>query len=519
MSSPWTPLLPMAMVGTDRHTAPVSASPAWPGEMGELVAQTVATGDNAATGLLRAAAVLASCQLAAAQGSPWHQPLPAAAEPDARPTVTTAALLAQTAWALREGPERLHHLLCADLAAAGLRLPHAVLPLALDLGRRSVALRGVLLPVLGTRGHWLAAQRDDWAYARGVVDSQADAHDPRHWSEGSLAQRVAFLQHERGTAPAAARERLQAALPDLPAKERAELAGVLAEHLGPDDEALLDRLRSDRSSEVRQMALRLLLRLPGSAHGQRAAARLAPLLRHERALLRKHWRIAAPEAAGSDWKADGLDPQRPKNESIGERAWWLYQLVRQVPLAWWTSHTGLDAEALLRWAAGTDWHEAIVRGWRDVLFHAPEQAWCEAFLAHWPKLLHDNPATVVALLPLPAREQHWLRLLDERTKRLYQLAHDVLVACPFGVVLSRPFSMALAEAVASRPFSPGLVETHQLRHLLPDLACVLHADALSVLPRLAPGVDASAAFAATFDLLDETIAVRQALHALPPRTP
>lgn len=514
MSSPWTPLLPVAMVGTDRHTATL---PAWPGPVGALVAQAAA--DHGATAVLRAAAVLASCSLAGAHGAGWAAPLPAAAGPDAQPAVAAGPLLAHAAWALRQGPERLQHLLLGALAGAGLRLPHALLPLALDLGRHSVALRARLHAVLGTRGHWLAAQRDDWRYAQDAAPDDTPL-DARHWDEGSLAQRVAFLQQARNADPQAARERLAAALPTLAARERAELAAVLGQGLGPADEPLLDALRGDRSSEVRRVALRLLLRLPQSAHVQRAAARLAPLLRHERALLRKHWRIDAPPAAGSDWKADGLDPDRPQHDALGERAWWLYQLVRQLPLDWWTAHTGMDAAALLHWAAGTDWQQALLRGWRDVLFDAPQAAWCHALLTQWPgELLVGNPAAVLALLPLAAREQHWLQQLRADPAALQGLAHQVLSACAAGETLSPPLSGALTAALCSPGLSPALAQNHALRTMLADLCCVLHVDALAPLAGLQPAADATPSFTDTLQTVAQIVAVRQALHTLLPRTP
>ena len=115
-----------------------------------------------------AAAVLATCGLAGAQGTPWLDPLPAEASDDTLPALSEGSLLASVSWALHDGPARLQHEVCLVLARARCRLPPALLPQALELGRRSLALRPVLMPVLGERGLWLAAQRDDWRYAAGV---------------------------------------------------------------------------------------------------------------------------------------------------------------------------------------------------------------------------------------------------------------------------------------------------------------------------------------------------------------
>ena len=141
MSGSWTPLLPLAMIGTDRQA---SALPVWPGEIGQLVSQVASNGDSAAAGVLRAAAVLATCGLAGAQGSAWAEPLPAGAPNDALPALSDGPALVSVSWALHEGPARLQYEVCIVLARTRWRLPPVLLPQALELGRRSLALRPFL---------------------------------------------------------------------------------------------------------------------------------------------------------------------------------------------------------------------------------------------------------------------------------------------------------------------------------------------------------------------------------------
>jgi len=505
----WTPLLPLAMVGTDRQASPV---PSWPGEVGQLLAQVADANGNPATAVLRAAAVLAACDLAATQGILWTEPLPAAASDDALPSLPDGPVSHLVAWSLNDGPARLQHEVCIALARARCRLPTALLPQALELGRRSLSLRPLLSPVLGERGLWLAAQRDDWRFAAGI---SAEAPQEAQWNEGSFEQRRNFLRQERAADPQAARERLAGVLDELGAKERADLAAELSERLNLDDEPLLDTLRADRSREVRQAAGNLLLRLPDAAHPKRAMARMDALLKHERVLLRKRWQIDAPASAASDWKADNLDAVRPKNESLGERAWWLYQLVRQVPLGWWTQHTGMSPAELLHWAHETDWTEALLRGWRDVLFAATDMAWCEAFLDKWPSVaLRDDPATVLALLPPAARERHWLRQLREGGTSIHLVVNQVLVACPAGQTLSASLSATLVDAIRRRAESRALNDDYALRGLLPDLCCALHADALQGMSQLARHPDETTSLAEVLQVTTHVVAVRQALHSL-----
>lgn len=488
-TTPWHSLLPAAMVGTDKMAF---SAPALAGPVGALLAQLQAQADTPARALLQTAGVLAVCERAAAQG----QRRPTSAAPQAAGPETTPALKANhlqisLRWALAEAPARLQTELLQRLAAAGLRLPAALLPAALEAGQRSVALRPALLAVLGERGRWLARHSSHWRYATGTA---GDAPLETRWSEGSLAQRVELLREERQRDPASARERLKTALPDLPAKERAELAAVLAESLSMQDEALLTALCQDRGREVRQTARALLVQLPGSAATQRAIARLQACLEKQstlKSLLGAKWKIDAPPAAAADWKADGLEAERPKHETLGERAWWLYQLARQVPLAWWEAHTGMAPEALLAWARKTDWTEALARAWVEVLQSAPDAAWCRAFLDQWPaKALRETPATVLALLPPSGREPYWTQTLQHvsagKLTGFGEVAEQMVQACPPGEHVSEALSRLLLQKL------PLYLRKTYLRVPLDELCCVLHPALLPVLldpaalARLAP---------------------------------
>lgn len=509
MSKVWAPLLPVVMVGTARQS--VSAS--WSGDVGEMIAQTLDQAADAPTGVLRVAGILCTCGQAGAQGMVETAPLPKASLDDVLPPLQDGLLPALIDWAFRDGPARLHHEVCLALAAAGYRLPVHLLPLALDLGRRSLALRSALLPVLGNIGLWLAAQRDEWRYAAGV---SSEGIGEAIWTDGNIEQRRAFLARERAENPRAARERLTQALAELSAKERADLITVLADGLTLEDEPLLEALRADRSKEVRSGALSLLLRLPEAAHPQRAMARMATLLQKERVLLRQRWMVEAPSAMADDWKADNLDAPRPQHESLGDRAWWLYQLARQVPLSWWTGHTGMDAEALLKWAQGTDWHEALVRAWRDVLMAAPDPVWCEAFLNQWPQTkLRDDPATVLALLPRDRRELHWMRhLRDAAEAPLQALVPQMLGACPTGETLSAPLSKAVAHVLHQRAASQTLGGDQNLRWHLPDLVCVLDRSVLEQIGQWPRHAEDAPSFSATMHVVAQIVATRRALQHL-----
>ena len=131
---------------------------------------------------------------------------------------------------------------------------------------------------------------------------------------------------------------------------------------------------------------------------------------------------------------------------------WLYQLARQVPLAWWSAHTGMAPADLAAWADEGEWAEALWLAWRDVLQAAPDAGWAEALLASWPA---DAP-------PAPGRrrppravlgDRGWLRAMLPPAARARDAARRAANA---GV----PVMVALVEALADRAddedLPPGL---------------------------------------------------------------
>jgi hypothetical protein len=521
--SVWTPLLPAVMVGTDKHSGDL---PVWPGEVGLCAAEAAQGLNDAALRLLRTAAVLAPCALAGARPSIALTQGDLAARPaaaDTRPPAP-AALHELMRWALHENVAQLHQHLFQTLADAGYRLPTSLLPQALDQARRSTALRPSLLRVLDERGRWLAAQRDDWRFAAGA---SGDEPQPHHWTDGTLDQRRAFLKQERQSDPAAARERLARTLPELPAKERADLLAVLDTHLGPEDETLLERCRSDRSRDVREMAVRLLAQVDGSAFSLRAQARMAALLGRRPGPAAGGWHLDAPTAADPAWEADQITVTRPQNESLGERGWWLYQLVRQVPVAWWTRHTGLTVSELLDWAAAGDWTESLTRGWIDALSTSREPDWCEGLLgrlrqqgalAAGPQMapmsmLTPLSAQLLHWLPVERREHHWLHHVEAAQLPLMVL----LSACLEGHTLGLPLSRAMTRLVLSHAQSGKLKDDYGARPLLAEFCAVIHPDCLAEFATVTQfqrdGETASHADAMT--AVAQVAALRQALLHLP----
>lgn len=346
--NPLQELATQALLGAERRP-PVLLPLA--GAVGELLDTVNPPDTPLELGLLRRAGVLAACADAG------YVPIIAVEEPppvcaaEPHPPVTDPPWCSALAEIFQDGPDLLRQEALRQLADYGASLPPKILPLALSVASKAPSLQPTLLPVLGQRGRWLARFNADWAYALGGADTEPDH---TLWEHGTLEARKAFLNQLRRRDPVVARALLETVLGQLDARERLALLEQLAVGLDPADEDFLEKRLTDRSKEVRGLAVTLLARLPASRYVNRMIARLSPCLAQERKLLRQRWVIEPPTAFGEDWKTDAIEESRAKSEVLGERAWWLYQIARAVPLDWWSVRLAMSPADLIGWAKKSD---------------------------------------------------------------------------------------------------------------------------------------------------------------------
>ncbi len=524
-ASPLQGLLEVPLVGTQRQSLSL---PPTVGPIGQLLGEVSASAAQPPRQLLQMVGVLAVCARAGYQPSGTAAAWPAApadsAAWPAAPADSAASSKGHLSDAvlrpiLLDGPQRLQIQALTRLSECGLRLPPVLLPTALEMGRRSIAVRPALTAALGERGRWLAQQNSVWNYAAGVG---AQASEQEQWDLGTPEQRLKLFTHMRQTDAATARDKLTAELKELNAAERTALVPLLSVNLSAADEPLLDALLvKDRSKEVRQVAATLLARLSGSRHAQVITAALAPLVKLERGILSKKLVIDAPTAADPAWKDEAIDATRPQHEAqnygLGERAWWLYQLVRQCPLDWWQQHTGLAPTELLKACAKSEWQEALARGWLDATVATKHALWADALLQNWSlQSRRADESDVLAVLPLAQRERYWAQNMPSAKQNLNTFLYGILAACPEDHVLSTELSQKLAQAMAKALAGDPAGNDYSLRHVLPEMLCVLHLPAVDLITAVPPPVDPTPSVAAHAALLTRIATARRTLAALIP---
>ena len=219
-------------------------------------------------------------------------------------------------------------------AGAGQRVPHHLLPAVLALAEARPAVAAQLFPAIGARGRWLLDLR---AAANGTPPPATS-----DWAGPKAADAATELERLRHHEPAAVRDRLNEHWDALGARERATRICLLATNLGPEDENLLERALDDKAKSVRDAAMALLDRLPGSARAQRMAGRLEPLLR-TRGLLRRQFDIGVPPEPDAAAVRDGIAP--PPRTGEPDRLGRLDTIIRGAPLDVWTTVSGRNPAA------------------------------------------------------------------------------------------------------------------------------------------------------------------------------
>jgi hypothetical protein len=479
----WTDLTAAALLGSGRGSAPIHL----PGRLNKLL-----TGIEAEDRLLRAAGILAVADLAALTAIPSVEPMPTPAPPETALPVTDRKLTGLLTRLIEHGQLLLLAEGCRLLAAAGQCLPPRLLPSALELGRKSVALREPLRQALGQRGAWLAGQNADWAFA---ALAGTKLTEQRLWDEGDAEQRAAFLRRLRPIDPAEARELLVATFPSETARTRTILLPALGENLHPKDEPFLAAvLANDRGKEVRQRAAILLSRLPNSGFAQRMTARLDSCVRSERKLLRTVTVIEPPAVFAPDWKADLLEEQPPAGSKLGERAWWLRQLVSYAPLGWWEKKLAMNPAGILAVAAKSEWKAALLAGFRAALGQQPgHPVWTLALLERGGFSHQDAVQLAMTLAPADA---------DAVLQQILAATDDAGLAAQLIETADFTWSVTLWRAARQKLPVWLAQQDWQFRQALPLLAHRLPPEALAddlTGPELAPLADVLAGFSSILE--------------------
>jgi hypothetical protein len=412
--STWETIVQRALLGTERAAS--SSTLVADGELGSLLGQIDPS--SAESALLDAAALVGAYEAAGRLPAKTSSTPATPATPEAEDLPPVPPRVARFLPTMLAGtnaevlPEWI-----AAASARGWRVPTPLLPAILDAGHKTPALRSAIASVLGERGRWLAARNDDWGYAAGR-SLPSDENLQAAWQTGTPDERCAILELTRGRDAVLGRALLEATWPDEGPAQRATLIALLDIGLGSDDEPFLERALDDRRQEVRRIAAELLRRLDGSAMVARMTVRGRAALAWTPGKLLKKAKLGVepPSDFDATMARDGIEKKPPAG--MGERGWWLAQIISAVPPATWTNEWKTTPDIVLAAAAAGDWTQVLTEGWAAAAVRHGDVPWAEALLASGfpgakPTPLAPELNQLLGVLPIGRREAYIAMVLRD----------------------------------------------------------------------------------------------------------
>jgi hypothetical protein len=290
-------------------------------------------------------------------------------------------------------------------AAARKRVPSEYLPHVLTLGQKQNNLQACILPVLGKRGYWLAKQNPDWNYVNSEITNKS-------WQTGNKEVRRSLLQRLREQDPDKAREQLKKTWKKESAEERASLLAALEINLSMNDEPFLEAALDDKRKQVRDVAAKLLSKLPKSRLCQRMIERVRPLItfNHNSVQVTLPSTCDAEAAAKGDREMirDGIDQSR-YSSALGEKASLLLQMLCCVPPSFWCNNWGKTPQELLQLVDNSEWEKMLLEGWATAALKSQDSLWAEVILPNASKFYHtfmgNGEELIVGLLKVLGQDK------------------------------------------------------------------------------------------------------------------
>jgi hypothetical protein len=116
---------------------------------------------------------------------------------------------------------------------------------------------------------------------------------------------------------------------------------------------------------------------------------------------------------------DGVEPKPPADrKGLGEKAWWLFQMLGTIPPDVWSQRWSVAPADLLAAAAG-EWNELLLDAWAAATLTRADPAWAESLLRVQPR-----HAELLGALPAERQEALLLHILRSDCTPLHQ--HPVL---------------------------------------------------------------------------------------------
>ena len=217
--------------------------------------------------------------------------------------------------------------------AAGQLVKPELLPAVLVAGADNKKLQPYIAACTGNRGEWLGNFNEAWNFSK----QQSAAEQ---WHTGMPEQRKAVLKETRMTDPVVANEWLQQSWAQEDAASKLAFLEILSDTVNSEDIPFLEKLSTEKSKKVKEVALSLLKCIPGSpvVVQYQQLLKETVVLKKEKALLGLssktvlQWQL--PAAIPGETFKTGIE-KLSSTKDLSDEHFIIYQLMQHVPPPFW----------------------------------------------------------------------------------------------------------------------------------------------------------------------------------------
>jgi hypothetical protein len=409
----WNEIINTALLGTEKKPVAVAALPMPLQEAAAIVTEQSATDKEEQ--FLQLAAV--SFNFRQSGIKPLHEATLSVPEAEAESRRYCSIRAAQVLKDIlaEDTPPLLAFWLDHCVAAQQLVSPDLV-PTLLSRAVNHKAMQPAVTAICGRRGEWLSRFNSAWEFSAVVDDDQL-------WQTGQPEQRRALLRRMRRQDAAKAREWLIQSWPQENANTRLELVKQLDGTMQMEDEPfLLDQL-NERSQKIKDEAIRLLKQLPGSILVTKYQELVQPMifLKKEKTLLgmmtKTSLQIQPPVVPEKGEYIPGID-KLSNDKFFTDGEFVLYQLMQNIPPAFWEQHFALPPAEILGLFSGSN--EKYVPAFVKATVQFGDQKWAQVYLEHRDVFYAD----LLDLLPPSQQDAYCLRNFSQYADLIIQQARE-----------------------------------------------------------------------------------------------
>ncbi len=359
----WKSLVKTALLGTERSAISIETK-------SFLEAQGIHASNEPAQILLEAAALFSQMNKAGRPLKTFEGEMPAiVGDDDEKPC---SAKSTHHLKLILDGtfPEALPEFI-AHLNHNNKQLPPTSLPKLLEECKAEPEMWQKINKAIGRRGKWLMQLNPDWAILIAEPNIQL-------WRTGNKMERLGLLKYLREQNPGSAISILQETWNEENVQNKVDFLKVFEIGISKNDELFLEDCLYETRKEVRQIAARLLARIPDSALVERMHWRVTSSMNIKNGVLE----IYLPEELDETAIRDGISVKSTAYKS-GMKAGWFGQMMSKVPPGAWETYFEKPPSEILKIFAKSDWIGMLVQSIVEATILHKNETWMRAILELW----------------------------------------------------------------------------------------------------------------------------------------